>query len=56
MGVFGWLKNKDREKRKGKRRGEFGGSRIFLMGWRGGIFGVFLVRFFGVLEEEEDNL
>lgn len=45
MGDFGCLKDKNREKDMGKGRGECGGSRTFIMGWRGGIFGVFLVRF-----------
>ena len=53
MRDFGCLKDKYREKDKGEGRGRCDGSRSL---FRGGIFGVFLVRFFGVLEEEEDNL
>ncbi len=29
---------------------------LFFLGCRGGIFGVFFELFFGILEEEEDNL
>lgn len=40
----------------GKGRGGYGMVAGFLKGWKGGIFGIFLVLFYGGLEEEEDNL
>lgn len=47
MRDFGCLKDKNREKDMGKGRGECEGQQDFFRGWRGGIFGTFLVRFFG---------
>ncbi len=50
---------KDKYKRKymwEREEEDVEGSRILFLGWRGGIFGVFLGLFFWFLEEEEDNL
>ena len=46
MGVFGWLENKDRRKIWEKEEEEEDvGQQDFFRGWRGGIFGIFLVLF-----------